>query len=169
MDTVEQRGARPVDRAARARSSLRYLRALQRSLIPGGAFGASVNGRAADRQSQQAAFAPFLDDLEARTFRFFCGRPRDPKNGLVPERYPTPSYASIAAVGFGLTAYPIGADRGYIPRAAAGERVLATLRFFARAANQHGFFYHFLDMNTGERANDSEVSTVDTALLLAGV
>ena len=117
---------------------------------------------------QQAAFDPFLDDLEARTFRFFW-ETANPKNGLVPDRYPTPSYASIAAVGFGLTAYPIGADRGYISRAAAGERVLATLRFFSRAANEHGFFYHFLDMSTGERANDSEVSTVDTALLLAGV
>ncbi|TLY62273.1 MAG: Tat pathway signal protein [Gammaproteobacteria bacterium] len=80
-----------------------------------------------------------------------------------------PPFASIAAVGFGLTAYPIGVERGYISRAAGRERVLATLRFFAHETNQHGFFHHFIDMRTGARANDSEVSTVDTALLLAGV
>jgi hypothetical protein len=137
-------------------------------LIPGAAFAASATTDPQLGEPQQVALDPFLDDLEARTFRFFW-ETANPKNGLVPDRYPTPSYASIAAVGFGLTAYPIGADRGYISRAAAGERVLATLRFFSRAANEHGFFYHFLDMSTGERANASEVSTVDTALLLAGV
>jgi hypothetical protein len=113
-------------------------------------------------------FDPFLSDLEERTFRFFW-ETANPKNGLIPDRYPTPSFASIAAVGFGLTAYPIGVERGYVSRAAARERVLATLRFFAHAPNQHGFFYHFLDMKTGARANDSEISTVDTSLLLAGV
>ena len=113
-------------------------------------------------------FDPFLTDLEERTFRFFWDT-ANPENGLIPDRYPTPSFASIAAVGFALTAYPIGAERGYITRAAARQRVLTTLRFFRRAPNQHGFFYHYLDMKTGARANDSEVSTVDTALLLAGV
>ena len=113
-------------------------------------------------------FDPFLTDLEERTFRFFWDT-ANPENGLIPDRYPTPSFASIAAVGFGLTAYPIGVERGYVTRAAARQRVLLTLRFFRRAPNQHGFFYHYLDMKTGKRANDSEVSTVDTALLLAGV
>jgi hypothetical protein len=113
-------------------------------------------------------FDPFLSDLEERTFRFFW-ETANTKNGLIPDRYPTPSFASIAAVGFGLTAYPIGVERGYVSRAAARERVLATLRFFVKAPNQHGFFYHFLDMQTGARANDSEISTVDTSLLLAGV
>jgi len=113
-------------------------------------------------------FDPFLTDLEERTFRFFWDT-ANPENGLIPDRFPTPSFASIAAVGFGLTAYPIGVERGYIARAAARQRVLATLRFFRRAPNQHGFFYHYMDMKTGARANDSEVSTVDTALLLAGV
>ena len=114
-------------------------------------------------------FDPFLSDLEERTFRFFW-ETANPKNGLVPDRYPTPSFASIAAIGFGLTAYPIGVERGYVTRAQARERVLVTLRFFARRApNEHGFFYHFVDMKSGQRANDSEISTVDTSLLLAGV
>ncbi|HYL70614.1 MAG TPA: Tat pathway signal protein, partial [Candidatus Dormibacteraeota bacterium] len=116
----------------------------------------------------QLIFDPFFTDLEERTFRFFW-ETGNPKNGLIPDRYPSPSFASIAAVGFGLTAYPIGVERGYITRDAARQRVLATLRFFMGADNQHGFFYHFIDMESGARTHDSEVSTVDTALLLAGV
>jgi hypothetical protein len=119
-------------------------------------------------EPQAVLFDPFLSELEERTFRYFW-ETANPKNGLIPDRYPTPSFASIAAVGFGLTAYPIGAERNYITRAEARERVLATLRFFQHAPNQHGFFYHFLDMQSGARASDSEVSTVDTALLLAGM
>ena len=119
---------------------------------------------------------PILIDLEERTFRFFWDT-ASPRNGLVPDRYPTPSFASIAAVGFGLTSYPIGVERGYVTRAEARKRVLRTLRFLYNApqgpqqfgvAGYKGFFYHFLDMKTGERFDDSELSTVDTALLLAG-
>ena len=119
---------------------------------------------------------PFLAELEERTFRFFWDT-ANRKNGLVPDRYPAQSFASIAAVGFALTAYPIGVERGYIKRNEATQRVLATLRFFSTApqnpalhgaAGYKGFFYHFLDMKTGERFGDSELSTVDTALFLAG-
>jgi len=126
--------------------------------------------RLSDLPSEPRAvlFDPLLADLEERTFRFFWDT-ANPKNGLVPDRYPTPSFASIAAVGFALTAYPVGVERGYITRAQAGQRVLATLRFLAHAPTQQGFFYHFLDMRTGARANESEISTVDTSLLLAGV
>ena len=120
------------------------------------------------RDPHSVALDPFFADLEERTFRFFW-ETGNPKNGLIPDRYPTPSFASIAAVGFGLTSYPIGVERGYISREAARARVLATLRFFVAVDNQHGFFYHFIDMRNGARANVSEVSTVDTALLLAGV
>jgi hypothetical protein len=119
----------------------------------------------------------FLDTLEERTFRFFWER-ADPRTGLVPDRWPTPSFSSIAAVGFGLTAYPIGVERGYVTRAEARRRVLATLDFFLRApqgpqaaggAGHRGFFYHFLDMTTGRRFGTVELSTIDTTLLLGGV
>ena len=123
---------------------------------------------------------PFLDELQARTFRFFWEL-ANPANGLVPDRWPDgnlPDFCSIAAVGFGLTAYPIGVQRGLITRAEARDRVLATLRFFAgapqgpeptRKAGYKGFFYHFLNMRTGVRyAQDVELSSIDTALLLAG-
>lgn len=120
---------------------------------------------------------PFLIELEERTFRFFW-ETANPDNGLIPDRYPTPSFSSVAAVGFGLTAYPIGVERGYVTREAARQRVLATLRFFHDApqgpsvrgvSGYRGFFYHFLDMKTGERYEDTELSTVDTAILMAGV
>ena len=120
---------------------------------------------------------PLLDDVHRRTFDFFW-QTANPANGLVPDRYPTPSPASIAAVGFALTAYPIGVERGWITRAQARDRVLATLRFFSEApqgpnfsgvAGYQGFFYHFLDMNSGLRFRHCELSTVDTALLLAGM
>ena len=75
---------------------------------------------------------PVLIDLEERTFRFFWDT-TNPKNGLVPDRYPTPSFSSIAAVGFGLTAYPIGVERGYVTRKDARKRVLTTLRFLWNA------------------------------------
>jgi len=127
-----------------------------------------ARGEPIQPNAQPQALDPVIADLEERTFRFFW-ETANPDNGLIPDRYPTPPFASIAAVGFGLTAYPIGVERGYISRAAARERVLATLRFFAHETNQHGFFHHFIDMRTGARANDSEVSTVDTALLLGGV
>ncbi|HEV8017256.1 MAG TPA: glucoamylase family protein [Steroidobacteraceae bacterium] len=128
--------------------------------------GAPREARSFDSNAQN--FDPFLADLEERTFRFFW-ETANPNNGLIPDRYPTSSVASIAAVGFGLTGYPIGVERGYITRAQARQRVLITLRFLAHAPNQHGFFYHFLDMKTGARAHGSEVSTMDTSLLLAGV
>src|SRR6266487_3075965 len=118
----------------------------------------------------------FLDTLEQRTFGFFWDL-TNTTNGLTPDRWPTPSFSSIAAVGFALTAYPIGVERGYVSRAAAAGRVLTTLRFFwtatqdssATATGYHGFFYHFLDINTGARYQTVELSTIDTALLLAGV
>ena len=118
-----------------------------------------------------------IDDLEERTFRFFW-ETTNAANGLVPDRHPTPSFSSIAAVGFGLTAYGIGVERGYVSREDARARTLTTLRFFRDAPSgpdpagmtgHKGFYYHFLDMKTGHRFKDTELSTVDTTLLLGGV
>lgn len=160
---------RGTGRARRAALACLALLGTIGTVLAAAAPAAPVSGAAgALREPHAVLFDPFLTDLEERTFRFFW-ETANPKNGLIPDRYPTPSFASIAAVGFGLTAYPIGVERGYVSRAAAQERVLATLRFFVHETNEHGFFYHFIDMQTGARAGNSEVSTVDTALLLGGM
>ena len=121
--------------------------------------------------------AALLDTLEERTFHYFWDL-TNPTNGLTPDRAPSPSFSSIAAVGFALTAYPVGVERGYITRAQAAARTLTTLRFFwaapqdsgvSGATGYHGFFYHFLDMRTGQRFQNVELSTIDTSLLLAGM
>ena len=133
-----------------------------------------ANGYAALPRTQQVV----VDDLERHTFDWFW-QSADPKTGLIPDSYPGHSFSSIAAVGFGLTAYGVGVQRGYITRKQAAERTLTTLRFFKHApqngseddaAGYHGFYYHFLDMQTGKRAMRSvELSSVDTTLLLGGV
>jgi hypothetical protein len=119
----------------------------------------------------------FLDTLSRRTFDFFW-QTTNPRNGLTPDRWPSPSFSSVAAVGFALTAYPIGVERGWVSRDSARARVLTTLRFFWTApqgaertdvTGHHGFFYHFLDMQTGRRFQRVELSTIDTALLLGGM
>jgi hypothetical protein len=110
----------------------------------------------------------FFEDLEQRTFEFFWNAAQ-PDTGLVPDRFPGKSLSSIAAVGFGLTAYPIGVERHYITREQAQARVLMTLRFLSTVPSEHGFLYHFLDLKTGQPAEHTEVSTIDTTLLLAGV
>ena len=121
-----------------------------------------------------------LDKLQADTFDYFW-ETTDPTTGLAPDRYPTSwSPSSIAAIGFALTAYPVGVERQYISREQAVERTLLTLNTLWElpmgAASQgvagyQGFFYHFLDMNDGLRFEEwnTELSTVDTALLMAGV
>jgi hypothetical protein len=120
--------------------------------------------------------AAFLDTLAGRTFRFFWDL-SDPVTGLTPDRAPTRSFASVAATGFALTAYPIGIEAGYISRAEGQARVLETLRFLWTASQDcddvtstgcRGFFYHFLVPETGARFETVELSTIDTALLLAG-
>lgn len=119
----------------------------------------------------------FYDEIERRTFRWFWDHVNR-KNGLVPDRWPTPSFSSIAAVGFALPAYAYGVERGWCSRAEARDLTLATLRFFWAApqgpepsgtAGHRGFFYHFLDMDTGLRFKNVELSSVDTTILLMGV
>jgi hypothetical protein len=78
--------------------------------------------------------------------------------------------ASIASTGFGLTAVCIGEKRGFVNRAEARSRVVQALSFLWHKLPTHrGFFYHFANINTGERIWDSEVSSVDTAMLLCGI
>jgi hypothetical protein len=119
----------------------------------------------------------FVDTLEHDTFRWFwdfTGR----DSVLTPDREPTRTFSSIAAIGFALTAYPIGAERGYVTRAAAARRAFATLEVLwharqdssvAQSSGYRGFYYHFLDSARGTRYKDVELSTIDTALLMAGV
>ena len=125
----------------------------------------------------QPVLPPLFDDLERRSFNYFWEL-GNPHNGLVPDRWPSKSFSSIAAVGFGLTAYGVGVERGWIDRGQAIERTLATLRFFAHApqgaaaegmTGYKGFFYHFITMHSGARDEKCELSTVDTTLLLGGV
>jgi hypothetical protein len=120
--------------------------------------------------------AGLIEDLARRTFVYFW-ETTDARTGLAPDRYPTESACSIAAVGFALTAYPIGVQRGYVTREQALERTLTTLRFLrdlpqgpqaTGTCGYKGFFYHFLEMRDGLRAGDSEISTVDTALFVCG-
>jgi hypothetical protein len=122
----------------------------------------------------------FLEDLSHRAFLYFLEH-ADAGTGLVLDRartsgeapppgHPSHKIASSAATGFGLTALCAGAERGWITRAEATRRVLTTLRFFAeRAPQEHGWFLHWMDAATGERRWQSETSSIDTALLLAGV
>ena len=124
-----------------------------------------------------AAQSAFLDTLQRRTFDWFWDT-TNPRNGLVPDRWPRRSFSSIAAVGFGLTGYLVGVERGWVTREQARDRVLTTLRFFFEApqgaaasgvTGYRGFFYHFVDMERGLRFERVELSTIDTGLLLMGV
>jgi hypothetical protein len=120
-----------------------------------------------------------LDDLSRRSFRYFLEQTNS-TTGLVldralatgdPDRKPShEGVASIAATGFGLTAFCIAADHHWISSQIARQRVLSALRYFAgKAPQEHGWFYHYVDAATGERRWHSEVSSIDTALLLAGI
>jgi hypothetical protein len=116
----------------------------------------------------------FLEEMEHADFLFFWEQ-ANAQTGLVRDRFTVRGkdaggVSSIAATGFGLTALCIGETRGYISHQLARDRALTALRFISKKLPHHrGFFYHFADMNTGARQWDSEVSSVDTALLLCGV
>ena len=117
-----------------------------------------------------------LATLQQDAFRYFIHQ-SNPVNGLVRDKSLEGWPASIAAVGLALAAYPVGVERGFLTREDAAQRTLATLRFFARAPHgpdpdatgYMGFYYHFLDMQTGRRAWRCELSSVDSAFLLAGM
>ncbi len=89
--------------------------------------------------------------------------------GLIRDRFPgSEGISSVAAVGFGLTAYPLGVEKGYITRQEGFDRANGTLDTLLAMERVEGFYYHFADMKTGERAWKSEVSTIDTAILVMG-
>ncbi|MCU1252152.1 MAG: hypothetical protein JWQ49_5181, partial [Edaphobacter sp.] len=145
---------------------------------------AQVRAQPADRRRKEAAPLPpsalspeddqFLDDLERSSFLFFWEQ-ANPQTGLIKDRCnvhinDTGVVASIASTGFGLTAICIAERRGYISHQDARLRVINTLVFLWRKLPTHrGFFFHFANINTGERIWDSEVSSVDTAILLCGI
>lgn len=116
----------------------------------------------------------FLDDLQQRGIRFFMDY-ADPETGLMPDRgradgSKSGDVASVAAVGFGLTSICIGVERGWVDRQEAYDRCMKVLQFLRdKAPQERGHFYHFLEMSTGKRAWNCEVSNIDTALLMAGV
>ncbi len=119
----------------------------------------------------------FIPDLKKRTFAFFWEQVDKPTWGI-PDRYPTRRFTSIAATGFGLTSYLVGIENGYITRNQGAERVLNTLEWFwnskqgpdsAGITGYKGFYYHFLTYGQGLRFQNTELSTIDTGLLMAGI
>lgn len=117
-----------------------------------------------------------LERLQSAAFGYFLEH-ADPVTGLVADTSRPGSPSSIAVVGFALSCYPIGVERGWIARPDAARRTLKVLRFFwdsqqnaeADATGYKGFYYHFLDLQTGRRVWNCELSLIDTTLLLAGI
>ncbi len=116
-----------------------------------------------------------LLDIQRNSFGYFIHEV-NPLNNLVADKTAADWPASIASVGMALTAYPIGVERALMTRDDAVRRTLTTLRFFMAseqgesptATGHRGFYYHFLDMQTGRRAWRCELSSIDTTLLIAG-
>lgn len=121
---------------------------------------------------------PFsLDELQRRHFLYFWELAHK-TTFQIPDRWPRDDFSSIAATGFGLSAYLVGAERGWITRAQAAERVLKTLQFLKNlpqgpapsgVAGYRGWFYHFLNNHDALRFKNVELSSIDTGLLMAGV
>src|SRR5688572_1561493 len=111
-----------------------------------------------------------LQTLQRNTFRYFW-KETNPENGLIPDNTSADDVpASIAGVGFALANYPVAVERSFVSRTQAAKRALATMRFFwespqastPHATGHRGFFYHFLDVRSGRRAWNCELSTIDT-------
>ena len=125
--------------------------------------------------SQKPISVEALDRLQRDTFSYFKHE-TNLANGMVPDNTRKGAHASIAAIGLALAAYPVGVERDFISREEAAQRVLTTLRFFWQsphgkepdATGYKGFYYHFLHMNTGRRAWECELSTIDSTILIAG-
>jgi hypothetical protein len=125
--------------------------------------------------SPQETDAEMLAELRRVNFNYFLDRWND-RTGLIADKTKPGSPASIAAVGLGLSTYIVGVERNLLSRTEAVERTLKVLRFFHSSAQgpepdatgYKGFYYHFIDMETGRRAWNCELSTIDTAILMAG-
>src|SRR6202158_549815 len=117
-----------------------------------------------------------LEKLQHESFNYFLHE-TNPANGLVVDKNEANWPASIAATGLALASYPVAVERGFMPRPAAGRRTLNTLRFFWNspqgpepdATGYKGFYYHFLDAQSGRRVWQCELSTVDTKLAVTAV
>lgn len=140
-------------------------------------LGAPDGGLDAQRKLYQAAVADLLtldddallDAVARSTFDFFWYEV-NPDTGLIKDRSTPTSASSVASVGFGLAAIPIGIERGWISHDEGYARALTTLKTFANGGveGRNGFFFHFVDMQTGRRAWGSELSSIDTTLFIAG-
>ena len=127
---------------------------------------------------EKEAFVPFSkEELKRRTFLYFW-ETADTVFYQIPDRYPTLTFSSIAATGFGLSSYLAGVENGYIRRDQAAERVRKTLKALwdlpqgpdaANVSGHKGFFYHFLTLDHARRFKQVELSSIDTGLLMAGV
>jgi hypothetical protein len=134
--------------------------------------GISVDDGSAERAADDASL---LDTLQRAAFGYFLEQTNS-RNGLVPDASRAGAPASIAVVGFALSAYPIGVERGWIDRHDAVRRVLKVLNFLIasdqsgapESTGHRGFYFHFLDMESGRRVWNCELSMIDTALLIAG-
>jgi hypothetical protein len=137
--------------------------------------GRSSGGMIAPASGYTGTDTQLLDELERAAFQFFWSE-ASPSTGLVKDRAlvnggDSRSLASVASTGFGLAALCIAAERGYGRSIDIKARVRSTLEFLlnAKPLTVNGFFYHFIDMNSGVRAPNSELSSIDTAILLCGV
>lgn len=143
-----------------------------------GAWAESLDSTVASAQPHAfASDAEFLEYLQQTTFDYFWYE-ANPTNGLVRDRSQPNSFASIAGVGFGLTGIGLAIDHGWISREQGRQRVLTTLRTFysgpqgtnaSGMIGYKGWYYHFLGLNTATRFGTTELSSIDSALLFAGV
>jgi hypothetical protein len=143
------------------------------SVAIGPGCGSGTNYQSSTPPIPPIADDQFLDNLEKASFLFFWEQ-ASATTGMVKDRAlaggdDSRTLSSIAATGFGLSALCIAGQRDYADSSQLKSRVLATLNFLLNQTNVNGFYYHFVDMNTGERAPNSEVSSIDTAILLCGV
>jgi len=126
--------------------------------------------------SEEETDDALVDRLQRAAFGYF-ERYANPRNGLVADTSRRGSPCSIAVVGFALSSYVVAAERGWMTREDAASRALTTLRYFRQSrqgatpdvTGHRGFYYHFLDMESGRRVWDCELSLIDSTLLMAGI